>query len=58
MTNAYANLKTIKSVSMLDIAGSNHDGRLLQLLEDVSRWIDQHCNRPLLLVAGHPELST
>ena len=45
MTNAYANLKTIKSVSMLDIAGSSHDGRLLQLLEDVSRWIDQHCNR-------------
>ena len=45
MANAYANLKTIKSVSLLDIAGSSHDSRLLELLEDVSRWVDQHCNR-------------
>ena len=45
MANAYANLKAIKSVSMLDIAGSSHDGRLLELLENVSRWIDQYCNR-------------
>ena len=45
MANAYANLKTIKSVSLLDIAGGSHDSRLLELLEDVSRWIDQHCNR-------------
>ena len=45
MANAYANLKTVKSVSLLDIEGGSHDGRLLELLEDVSRWIDQHCNR-------------
>lgn len=45
MPNAYANLKTIKSVSLLDITGSSHDTRLLELLEDTSRWIDQHCNR-------------
>ena len=45
MANAYANLKTIKSVSLLDIAGGSHDSRLLELLEDVSRWIDQYCNR-------------
>ena len=50
MGNAYANLKTIKSVSMLDIAGGSHDGRLLGLLEDVSRWIDQHCNRHFFTV--------
>ena len=45
MPNAYANLKTIKSVSLLDISGGSHDTRLLELLEDTSRWIDQHCNR-------------
>ncbi len=45
MANAYGNLRTMKSVSVLDIAGGSHDSRLLQLLEDVSRWIDQHCNR-------------
>ena len=45
MTNAYADLTTLKSSGMLNITGTGSDARLLALLEDVSRWIDGHCNR-------------
>jgi len=45
MTNAYADLDTLKSPAVLNLTGSGFDPRLLALLEDVSRWIDSHCNR-------------
>ena len=45
MTNAYADLDTLKSVGVLNITGSDFDARLLSLLENVSRWIDDHCGR-------------
>ena len=44
MTNAYADLDTLKSAAVLNLTGSAFDSRLLALLEDVSRWIDAHCN--------------
>ena len=45
MTNAYADLSTLKSSAVLNITGTGLDARLLALLEDVSRWIDRYCNR-------------
>ena len=45
MTSAYADLDTLKSPSVLNLTGIAFDARLLALLEDVSRWIDVHCNR-------------
>ncbi len=45
MTNAYCNLARLKSGGALNIAGSAHDGRLLDLVEEASRLIDGHCNR-------------
>ena len=45
MTNAYCDLATLKSGGALNIKGSVYDGRLLALLEDASRQIDDHCNR-------------
>lgn len=45
MTNAYADLGTLKSSGVLNITGTSLDARLLALLEDVSRWIDTYCNR-------------
>ena len=45
MTNAYADLTTLKSSSVLNITGAWFDSRLLSLVEDVSRWIDGYCNR-------------
>ncbi len=43
--NAYTTLDLLKSVAVLDIAGSEDDERLLMLLENVSRQVDFHCNR-------------
>jgi len=45
MTSAYADLDTLKSPAVLNLTGNAFDSRLLALLEDVSRWIDTHCNR-------------
>ena len=45
MSNAYADLDTLKSPAVLNLIGGTFDSRLLALLEDVSRWIDAHCNR-------------
>ena len=45
MTNAYCDLATLKSGGALNIKGSVYDPRLLALLEDASRQIDDHCNR-------------
>ena len=45
MTNAYLDLTTLKSSGVLNITGAGLDSRLLPLLENVSRWIDDHCGR-------------
>ena len=45
MTNAYCDLATLKSPGALNISGSVYDQRLLSLLEEASRWIDDYCNR-------------
>ena len=43
--NAYVTLGLVKSGAVLDISGSEDDGRLLMLLESVSRQVDAYCNR-------------
>lgn len=45
MTNACAGLTTLRSAGVLNITGTGFDGRLLALLEEVSRLIDGYCNR-------------
>ena len=45
MANSYADLTTLKSGGVLNISGTTFDARLLALLEDVSRWTDNYCNR-------------
>ena len=45
MTNAYADLTTLKSTGVLNISGTGYDTRLRELLEAVSRLIDRYCNR-------------
>ena len=45
MTNAYADLTTLKSAGVLNITGTGYDTRLRELLESVSRLVDQYCNR-------------
>ena len=45
MTNAYADLTTLKSGAVLNITGASYDTRLLELLEAVSRLMDRYCNR-------------
>ena len=45
MTNAYADLTTLKSTGVLNITGTGYDTRLRELLETVSRLIDRYCNR-------------
>ena len=45
MTNAYADLSTLKSSGVLNITGTSYDTRLLDLLEAASRLIEQYCNR-------------
>lgn len=45
MANSYADLTTLKSAGVLNISDTSLDARLLALLEDVSPWIDNYCNR-------------
>lgn len=45
MTNAYADLTTLKASAYLNISGTTYDTQLLNLLETVSRQIDRHANR-------------
>ena len=52
MSNAYADLGTLKSPSVLNLTDDAHDGRLLGLLEAASRWIDGHCGRRFAAVHG------
>ena len=51
MTNAYADLATLKSAGVLNISGDAYDTRLLDILEAVSRLIDHYCNRRFYVVA-------
>ena len=50
MTNAYADLATLKSAGVLNISGDAYDTRLLDILEAVSRLIDHYCNRRFYVV--------
>ena len=50
--NAYVTLDILKSGAVLDIAGSEDDGRLLMLLESVSRQVDAYCNRHFFTLRG------
>ena len=50
--NAYVTLDLMKSAAVLDIAGSEDDGRLLMLLESVSRQVDAYCNRHFFTLRG------
>ena len=50
MTNAYADLATLKSAGVLNISGDTYDARLLDLVEAVSRLIDHYCNRRFYVV--------
>ena len=43
--NSYVTLDLMKSGAVLNIAGPEDDGRLLMLLESVSRQVDAYCNR-------------
>ena len=45
MSNAYADLATLKSASLLNVAVDDFDDRLLGLLGSASRWIDGYCDR-------------
>lgn len=52
MTNAYADLATLKSAAALNVPDSAHDTRLLALLEAASRWIDGYCGRDFAATAA------
>lgn len=52
MSNAYADLGTLKSASVLNVTDAAHDERLLGLLEAASRWIDGYCGRRFAAVHG------
>lgn len=43
--NTYITLQTLKSPAALDIRDTDHDARLLSLIEGVSRSIDGYCRR-------------
>ena len=45
MTNSYVSLDVFKGEGVMNIAGDGGDGRLLSLLEGVSRMVDRYCNR-------------
>ena len=52
MSNAYADLGTLKSASVLNVTDDVHDDRLLGLLEAASRWIGGYCGRHFGAVHG------
>ena len=52
MTNAYADLATLKSAAALNVPDGAHDTRLLALLEAASRWIDGYCGRDFAATAA------
>ena len=50
--NAYVSLDTLKNASVLNITGTGDDARLRNVLENVSRQIDQYCNRHFYILAA------
>ena len=52
MANAYVSLGVFKGSGVLNIAGSDEDGRLLALLDGASRVVDRHCNRHFHVLAA------
>ena len=52
MPNAYGDLTTLKSAAFLNVPDDAHDGRLLDLLEATSRWIDGYCDRQFAAMHG------
>lgn len=52
MPNAYGDLTTLKSAAFLNVPDDGHDGRLLDLLEAASRWIDGYCDRQFAATHG------
>ena len=50
--NAYVTLDLMKSGAVLNITGPEDDGRLLMLLESVSRQVDAYCNRHFFTLRG------
>ena len=52
MTNAYADLSTLKSSGVLNITGTGYDTRLRELLDAVSRLMDQYCNRHFFVLVA------
>ena len=52
MSNAYADLTTLKSAGVLNISSTTYDTRLRQLLEAASRLIDRYCNRHFYVLAS------
>ena len=45
MPNTYLNVQTFKGTAALNVTSTAYDGRLLLLLEHVSRQVDRFCNR-------------
>lgn len=52
MPNAYGDLTTLKSAAFLNVPDGAHDGRLLEMLEASSRWIDGYCDRQFAALHG------
>ena len=52
MANAYVSLDVFKGSGVLNIVGSDEDGRLLSVLEHASRVVDRHCNRHFHVLAA------
>ena len=52
MPNAYGDLTTLKSAAFLNVPDDAHDGRLLEMLEAASRWIDGYCDRQFAAMRG------
>ena len=52
MPNAYGDLTTLKSAGFLNVPDDAHDGRLLEMLEAASRWIDGYCDRQFAAMHG------
>ena len=50
--NAYSDVRTLRSVGILNIQRTTYDTRLRDLLERVSRLIDQFCNRHFYVLAA------
>jgi len=50
MPNLYVSLDEFKSNPVVHISGTAYDGRLFSLIENISRQVDRHINRPVFTV--------